>query len=253
MSDSSSPDDLTADEVHELDRYRSYRLSDIEGTLRSLARRPELVTAHCNGDQGQLLTAVLDVDARRNTLILDASSDEMLNRLAVRADWLLCVAKQDGVDVRFECGPLEMIEFEGRPALRAALPEWVLRLQRREFFRVPTLISQPAICTAYEAEERRGIEYTISDMSLGGVGLADEKEQRPVKVGDVWAGCQIDLPGFGRFTVDLEVRNIVQCPRAGGRGGGQRIGLAYRNLSPSDEAVVQRYINHLQLRGRSGK
>lgn len=236
------------------EKYRLSNRSDITQVLRSLAKKPETVKAYYDGGGGYLRTVVVAVEPEANRLLLDCGPDESANRQALRARYLMCEAKLDQVDVRFECGPVSIEDHEDGRVFVTPLPEWVLRLQRREYFRVPTLVSQPATCTIATPVSPRGRAFAIADMSLGGIGVLDPDFELNAEPGTIFHACKVSLPEVGEFIVDLEVRNASQREQedeVSSDRGGQRVGLAYRGLPRDKESLLQRYINDLQLRSRN--
>jgi flagellar brake protein len=244
MAEHDNPEITRLQALAELDRFRLYARADILQILRGLAKKPEIVTAYFGGGQEYLLTAVVGVQPQEGRLILDCGADELVNRKAQRTERFLCVAKQDRIDIRFECGPLSLISHGGYPAFITALPEWVQRLQRREYFRVRTLITNPVLCRI------DGVDYPVVDISLGGIGMLDERQQLNCAVGERFHGCRITLPDFGEFPVELEVRNVSTRQLRPGNTG-NRLGLAFVGFPRDKQNLVQRYLQHLQLRARS--
>lgn len=237
------------DKVEDLEQYRLYGKPEIAQVLKSLSKRPEIVTAYLDEDDlSGLLTAVVDVVPKAGYFILDQGPDATLNRAALNTRRLICVAKQGSVDVRFECGPLQAVEYDGHPAFKAPLPDWVLRLQRREYFRVATLLTSPVSCEV-DAGPDGVLTYSVADLSLGGIGMVDSEQKIELSPGQVLAGCQLVLPEFGAFKVDLEVRSVFPYTLRNGDVG-RRIGLAFVGLSNDKQSLVQRYLHHLQLRLR---
>jgi c-di-GMP-binding flagellar brake protein YcgR len=127
------------------------------------------------------------------------------------------------------------------------LPESILRLQRREYFRATALVSQP-ITGRIALETEQGINRQTMrgiDISLGGVALLAGSTLETVKVGDVFAKAELNLPGVGEITADLEVLNIR--PQHSGGHLCSRFGCRFVNLAPAMASKVQRYINRLEL------
>ena len=232
---------------HEQEEFLLREPAEIVGVLNQLARRPEIVTAYFDAGRRHLITAVLAADVRREELLLDVGPDERINRLALDADRLVCIAKHQRVSIKFACGPLARLEHDGRPAFHSPLPDSLYRLQRREYFRVTTPVAMPVCCRIPDpGESSRGHVFRAVDLSAGGVGLLDYKMALRLEPRDRIPGAELQIPDAGAFPVDLEVRNISRHVHQDGQEG-RRIGMAFLHLSPEHAGVVQRYLHRLQV------
>ncbi|RFA38802.1 hypothetical protein CAL65_02505 [Alkalilimnicola ehrlichii] len=226
------------DTVENQERYRLYSQPEVVQVLKGLAKKPEIITAYFDDYDRHILTAVMGVLPEKGRLILDYGPDDTLNRFAAHAERLICVTKQDRIDIRFECGTLKPTRYEGHPAFETVLPRSVLRLQRRNYFRVPTLVTKPVVCSLV-VDEATSYELAAVDISLGGVGLIDPDESLDCERGDIFPDSVIDLPDVGRFNVEIEVRNFGRYVLGDGRVV-RRIGVAFGSLSSTTELQIQR-------------
>ncbi len=234
----------------EQDRFLLTGRAQVIAVMRSLQRKPEIVTAHFDAGKRFLVTAVLGVDADTDRLILDYGPDREMNARALLADRFICVAKQANISVKFPCGPLTAGEYQDEPAFYTAIPKQVYRLQRREYFRVPTPVGNPLYCTlADPVEEGRVHRMRIMDLSLGGLGLIDPDMSLALHLRQLFPDCRLQLPGGGEMDVALEVRNISRYLMRDGRPG-RRIGMAFGQLTQAQSSQVQRYLHQLQLAER---
>ena len=233
-------------EPRNAEQYLLYSKPEIVRVLRDLAKRPEIITAYFDG--GYFLTAVLGVLPDRDMVVLDYGPDEQLNARALQSDRVVCVTRQDHVSVRFTCTHLHPAKYQGRAALAAPLPESVYRPQRREFFRVATPTYNPL-----RLRIPRGfgdpLELPLVDLSCGGVSVYDFAEELEVNPGQIVEGCGLELPGFGRFVCDMEVRNL-QRVRMNDGSEAKRVGLQFRALAIDSNALVQRYLHKLQMEAK---
>ncbi|MCC5812345.1 MAG: flagellar brake protein [Ectothiorhodospiraceae bacterium] len=234
----------------EQDRFLLTGRPQVIAVMRSLQRKPEIVTAHFDAGKRFLVTAVLGVDADNDRLILDYGPDREMNARALLADRFVCVAKQSNISVKFPCGRLTAGEHEGGPAFFTSIPEQVYRLQRREYFRVPAPVGNPLYCTLADPDdESRTYRMRVMDLSLGGLGLIDPDMNLPLQLRQGFPSCRLQLPGGGEMEVALEVRNISRYLLRDGRPG-RRIGMAFGQLSQSQSNQVQRYLHQLQIAER---
>ncbi len=214
---------------------------EILAVLRKLQNDVSLVTAFFDAGREMLLTTLIEISD--DGVVLDFGADSGTNRKALLADKLFCVASQEKVRVQFEIGRLSQITFTGRPAFRTALPNSVLRLQRRDFFRLAMPITRPLKCSMPRADEEGNVsfvEMNMVDISGGGLALTVPKGAT-LEVGAEFPDCSIELPEVGTIKVTLAVRNVFEVElRSGARV--TRAGCSFVKPHGATLALIQRYI-----------
>lgn len=218
---------------------------EITRILRGLIQRTEMVSAFFNSGNDLLLTSVLDVNPEEGTVVLDCGSNSDLNQRIQRADKIIFVTALDRVKVQFNSLGVEPATFEGKPAFIIPLPAQVLRLQRREYYRLTTPIINPLICKV-SLDGGETAEFPIIDISAGGVGIIlGNSAELPLSVGSTYPGCRITLPGVGQLELTLSIQSLFEVTMKNG-GKSLRSGCQFVNLHPSMETLIQRYIVKLE-------
>ena len=141
-----------ADHDEQMARYTLHSRADILFQLRTLHKRKLLVNLDLLGSRQIIVTSVLMVNEAKSTLILDSARGDALNQELMSGKGAEFVAQLDGVSISFATGPVTWCKYEGLPALRIALPTSLVRLQRREHFRVPMPIANPVKCIVPSAD-----------------------------------------------------------------------------------------------------
>jgi len=226
--------------------FSQYVVSDhreIVRLMNALVDKREFVTAHLDGGSS-FITAVLAVTADGDAIVLDASPDEKLNGRATAGGEITCTARLERVRLQFELTALERFPHEGYLALRAPLPDSVLRLQRREFFRLATPVAAPLMCTIVHQDEngtKRSIPVKVLDISSGGVAVIVPPAELPLAAGMEFDDCRLALPESEPLAVRIRVRNLFYIDRQSGTRV-LRAGCEFIGLSNSLMARIQRYI-----------
>ena len=88
--------------------------------------------------------------------------------------------------------------------------------------------------------------YTVLDISAGGLAIQDTHYKLNLESGTLLENCRLFLPEFGDAEITLEVRNRFAVNR-NNRDAGQRLGCAFVNLNMTTGANIQRYINALEV------
>ena len=229
-------------------RFRIESRVEVAYILRALMKSNALVTAYFNRGKEFVVTAVLELDDR-GFVILGSGSNPELNERLLRSGEINVVSSQDGVRVQFAAGEVEAVSFEGRLAFRIPMPAALLKLQRREFYRLATPLVQPLRCEFTGARGER-IELPVADLSLGGVCLIGEPDGFTLEPGLALDACRITLPAVGTIQAQLCVRNCYTVTLPNGAQS-RRTGCEFIVLGPQQEAMVQRYIIRLERERRA--
>lgn len=230
-------------------KYMLYSRSEILFVLRAVLQKGSLVTVYFNHGQSFLLTALLAVDGDSGSILFDMGSDEEMNQKALKADRLLFTTSLDKVKVQFSLKSLQQVQHGGRPAFRGALPETLLRLQRREYYRLTTPVANPIRCKAtirHEDGSTAPVDIPLLDISGGGVGLVvDPALKDDFKIDAKLADCRIDLPDEGLLVCNLIVRNAFDVTTKTGNHH-IRVGCEFIDLPGTRLTMIQRYITRVE-------
>ncbi len=224
--------------------YMLYSKVEIAGILRTLVAQSTLMTVYFNEGNDFLMTTLLKLQPDSNTMILDIGGDNDMNQRALRAAKLICITSIDKVKIQFALHGIQPVQFEGRNSFLAEIPKAVLRLQRREFFRLLLPVTKPLKCRTLITNtdhSKTHFETTILDISGGGVGLIVPPADICFQTDMLLDNCQIELPGVGNIQVALRVRSIYEVIMLNGARS-KRSGCQFINLSGQALTLVQRFI-----------
>ncbi len=230
-------------------KYLLHSRTEIIFVLRAVQQKGSLITVYFNEGRSFLLTSLVDVDGDRGTLTFDTGSDEEMNNRALKADRLVFTTSLDKVKIQFSLQRLEAATHGGRPALRGALPASLLRLQRREYYRLTTPVATPVRCrlSIPKADAAPVLaDIPLLDISGGGIGLLVKPELKDdFRIDTAFRDCRIDLPDEGLLVCNLIVRNAFEVTT---KSGNQhlRVGCEFDNLPGTRLTMVQRYITRVE-------
>lgn len=230
-------------------KYLLYSKSEILFVLRAVLQKGSMITVYFDKGQSFLLTSLVDVEADRGTLVFDLGSDNEMNSRALKADRLLFTTSLDKVKVQFSLKGLEQAQHGGRPAFRGRIPETVLRLQRREYYRLSTPIANPIRCRfnmRNSEGETTPFDIPLLDISGGGVGLMVDPELKDLFTVDTgFSDCRMDLPEEGLLVCNLIVRNAFDVTTKTGNRH-LRVGCEFEDLPGTRLTMIQRYITRIE-------
>jgi c-di-GMP-binding flagellar brake protein YcgR len=234
-----------AAELLSTDEFSEYMLKakgEMFSVFKGLVEHVSQLTMFFNGGKDMILTSIVSYGDRGLVLDLGASSE--MNRKALEADKLFCVTQLEKVKIQFILRGLQRIESGGRPAFLAGLPENVLRLQRREYYRLTTPIARPLKCVIPVPStdgQPQLIQANVADISGGGLALAGLPLDMTIDTHMEFPGCKIELPEVGSVVVGLEICSVYETvSRIGQRS--RRAGCQFIRLPGPMLTLIQRYI-----------
>lgn len=234
------------------DEYAKYLVSsrqEIAQILRALSRQNEMVTAYFKQGNEFFLTSIIAVDPTSGHLIVDCGSEAETNHRALTADKIVFVTNLDRIKIQFSTSALTQITHEARPAFRTPLPTSLLKLQRREYYRLVTPMRTPLHCIIPDLDGAK-FEVTVADISVGGVGISGLPPERSLEKGQKLSHCRIALPEEGTVVATLEVRNLQQSTLRSGELV-LRAGCYFIDIPAAHQAMIQRYIIRIDRERRA--
>lgn len=233
----------------EIERYKVDIPIEIERILRGVMEKKALVTVYSENNREFLVTTLIGVDGEGGAIYLGRGPEERSNAALLASREVSYNTSHDHVRVLFTTPPLQETLLDGELVLWAPLPAELLRFQRREFFRLPTSVLNPARCLI--ALEEGMVEATVADIGIGGIGIVTHDAAVRLRVGAEYHGCRLNLPNAGNYVVNLRVRTLYEQSLRGG-GVSRRAGCQFVQLSSSVEADIQRYIMRIERDRRLG-
>ena len=233
----------------DLNKYTLTSQAEVTHHLRNIEKIGQMVTVFSNKGKSFLLTRILSLDTARRSMVLDWGANDHANRLFLESDRNVYVCSPAGVKTQFVTGKPRQIDYEDRPAFEVDLPEQLIKLQRREFFRIPTPIMNPVMCQFVE-HPAGDLAFPLGDISLGGVALNLTPAQAALlQAGDVYP-VTIDLAPFGVLQVQMEIRHLIPVQQKNGHEF-VRAGCYFTNMNTPRETLVQRYVANLERERRA--
>lgn len=231
-------------------RYTVQSRREILSLLCTIQQLNLLVNLSFAGGEG-VITTILAVDAARNLVVFDSARSELTNKRLSTAGQVGFSTSINGVGISFAAPRVDLVRFDQRPALKIALPQEMIRLQRRDNFRVMMPIANPAYCLIPPAPglNQTQIRAVIIDLSCGGAAIAENEGALGMKVGDSMPDCRLLLHEMEPVTVTLEVCNTALLTLHNGIKK-TRLGCRFVDIPADLPSVLQRYILNLEREQR---
>ncbi|MFZ6799865.1 flagellar brake protein [Undibacterium sp. Di24W] len=233
--------------------YQVESKREILSILKGFRDKSQLISMMINSGNEAFITSVLEIDDKNNNIIVDSTPSAEANQRIIAAPAVFFDGLLDRISIQFASSNVKVISFEGKPALQMPVPTSVIRLQRRENYRINTPVSTPIKCVI-AVEVDSGIQkhkFSLVDISCGGIAILDDGRLIDIAAGTSYPDCEMDIPGIGLIQMELQIRNSQELTLLNGKTT-RRIGCAFLNLSSKTLASVQRYIMKLE-RERNAK
>lgn len=228
---------------------RIYSEIEMQFLLQDMQKKKTRAALYYDGEKKFILTKLLVVNNEGLWLDIGPYAEE--NEHILQCDSLTFVGLHQQVKVQFEAHGIETALFNNEEAFYLPVPEYLLRIQRREYFRLSIPAKSPIMCNIPINPEKRGEpavmrEVSILDISCGGIALLCEESETEFQRGKTYKDCQISLPNFGTVTVAIEVRNCADFTITSGLVK-KRISCQFIRPNYQTTVLLQNYINRQQF------
>lgn len=162
---------------------------------------------YLQADHTHFVTEILSIDWKAGLMWLGTPYEKSLSANCNASTAYVMVSFPDGVKVQFAGIGVIQSQYQGADALRVAIPKTIVRLQRRNYFRV---VADEELNSQVKLEIPAVQDHpSLIDISLAGIGFTVEAVVSQHDRGDVLKDVRLTLPdGEGSMLVELEVRNI---------------------------------------------
>lgn len=231
--------------------------ANVEGMFKTSGARPVafMLSGFCRDreqfsvvfDSGNemFLSTLIAVDSANQRLIFDCSGSEEINLKLLRSERNVFVARPAGIRVQFTCSKATEISYEGSPAFSVPLPQAVIRMQRREYFRIATPRIRPLMFFG-RLPDGGLLNFPAHDISVAGLGLEAPTLPEGLSYGQIIENCRLTLPDdHGDLFFTATLRHLREHEIRPGVHQ-WRIGLQFSHLRGAEESRIQRYVAKLE-------
>jgi c-di-GMP-binding flagellar brake protein YcgR len=227
---------------------RVFSRKEMLSILQSIADQGTRVALYYGGGQNFILTTLLG--ANEHGMWLDVGPFPPENKQLLLNDKITFVSMHQHVKIQFTASDIENDLFENNEAFYLEMPDYLLRIQRREFFRtaipasfaVKCIIPTPPECSDDPVIMR---EVPVVDISGGGIGLLCGEHEATLLPEKIFRDCRISLPDVGTLTATIEVRSGFNFTTPNNVTH-KHVGCRFIRLDNQMNNLLQRYITRLQ-------
>lgn len=219
--------------------------------LQDIAEKGTRVALYYDQAHNFILTTLIGANA--DGMWLDIGPFPPENKRILLSDKITFVSLHKHVKVQFEAHEIVSALLEGDETFYLELPDYLLRIQRRDYFRLSIPASTPVKCiipikpnNPDKPEEPEILrEVTVLDISGGGVSLLCGEHETELLPKTTFQNCRISLPGVGTIRVNIEIRNNVKFTTHNELVN-TRAGCHFVRMDNQTSSLLQSYITRLQ-------
>ncbi len=227
----------------EREKYLVQSKIEIEFLLRELKKHGTLISVFFSETEAPFLSNILEVN--QDNIIIDASQHSEINHKAAQATHINVSTRHNKIKIQFSVDRMEPIHFDGH-AFKINTPTSVLRIQRREYYRLTTPVYQPVLCHIPSPHNpSQLLSASVVNISGEGAAILAQVQDAEFSLGAVFKNCQIMLPDMGRIYVSLQIKNIFDVTLRNGDKV-RRYGCFFLDLNGYSVTALQKYIARME-------
>ncbi|MCF6217400.1 MAG: flagellar brake protein [Gammaproteobacteria bacterium] len=189
-------------------------------------------------------TRLLGIDPENGSLIFETTPDEPLNQQISEATMLYCASTINDVPIEFMLDAPHQEKCTDKMCFITPFPQLLIRMQRREFFRINIPQGISAIC--YFPTDTTPVKTELADISIGGFSILVHGDcHLSFKVDDIIEACEIQLSLNDGFKTTLKVKNNIVKSNNNSETT-TLIGFTFIDISASIESQIQRFIFNIE-------
>lgn len=234
--------------MHEdLSPYRVAHAAEVAALLARLRDDgPPVVLAAGNGVS--LGAHLGGIDARAGSLHFDVGGTSPQLESLIAADEVTAISQLDDVRLQFTLQGLVLVHDGGHSTLQSDWPDHLLRLQRRDSYRVRLgARAAPSVSLRHPSLPDMQLRLRLLDVSAGGCAILLPDDVPDLQPGTRIHGVQVQLDLETRIEAGLLLHHVSAFD---GEGGPRRIGCSWVGLQGPAERALQRFILQTQKRQR---
>lgn len=226
--------------------YSQYLVRDpreVRFVLKQLAAKHALVSAYPDDSPQFGLVSILQAGADAPNFLMDVAADATINKALEEAQRIICITQLDRVKVQFQIDGVTRALYNDAPAFAADYPDVLLRLQRREYFRLVAPVAQAISCfmPIPSGSGHRIHEARVLDISGGGLAVVAPPDGAGLYPDMEIPNCRLEIPDSPPIVITLKVRNLFRVTQ---RNGNEviRAGCQFIGLPTATANIIHRFI-----------
>lgn len=218
---------------------------EIQQILQAICDRKTRSALYYKDGKDFVLTMLLDVN--QDGIWVDPASRSIDNRNLLNSSEIVFVSVHNQTKVQFTASNPWQVSYEKNDAIFIPMPESLLRLQRRDAYRLASEPLHPLTCLLQTENKQHHLPHKVrvSDISIGGLSFDFPENDIELKTGAIYPDCEITLPEVGTLKVTLQVKNTFDVTNRLGKTH-RRAGCMFLKPDRDTAIPLQRYVAQMQ-------
>jgi c-di-GMP-binding flagellar brake protein YcgR len=227
---------------------------NIIGKLSILLKSKCLITVYYGDNDDSFLTTILDIYIENRYLTFYHGPKEDLIEQLLGSHKITFKTEYAGIKVAFEALKIAKIQHQGVPIFVIPVPESMLWVETRDFYRVKSPDPKSSYCQLTR-KDQEPINLKLYDISLSGLSVLNAcSEVSALMAPDTHVeNCKLVLADTGEDSISFHIgrsRYIVNPEQVTRM---EKIGCKFTRITPVFETAIQRYMQRVEKESRQKK
>jgi len=219
--------------------------------LKILLRKKCILNVYYGYENDTFITTLLDINVVDNVLVFYHSPIESEVRKLLNSDIVTFKADYLGIKIAFDAYQVDKYKHNDLAAFSIPMPNRLLWIEARDYFRIRALDSLPSYCYLYLGNKPEPLKIKLFDISLAGFSMLIDDLDISIlmTLGICFEHCKIELEQIGDGFVSFEIRskallNTDDTKRI------EKIGCKFTQITSAFEDLIHRYMGKIERAGR---
>ena len=223
----------------------------IISNLSILLKSKCLITVYYGDDNKSFITTILDIYIENRYLTFYHGPKEDFIEQLLGSQKITFKTEYAGIKVAFEALKIAKIQHQGVPIFVIPVPEAILWMETRDFYRVKSPAAKPSYCQL-TLKDQEPVNLKLYDISLTGLSVLNTcTEVSALMVPDTHVEqCKLILADTGEDNVSFNIRRSKHIINPEHVNRMEKIGCKFTRITPAFETAIQRYMQRIERENR---
>lgn len=220
--------------------------AQIINKLSILLKNKCLLTAYFGDNDDSFITTLLDIYIENNLLTFYHSPKEDSIEQLLDSPIITFKTEYLGVKIVFDVTKVAKIQHQGVPVFAIPIPESMLWIEARDFYRIKTPVSKTGYCQL-TLKDQEPINLKLYDIGLVGFSVLNvSSEISALLIPDThFEQCKLTLADTNEDMISFQIRSkYIINPENSNRI--EKIGCKFTRITPAFEDTIQRYMQQIE-------